>query len=145
LSSAAALFHVLLIQHLRLAMFAAMFATAVRWRCMGPAIVDGVCWRWTTSIGCIPVSGVTPGPHVSSSVVPASSAAAEAMFTPAMAVAPMRPWAHAEEDTVIEISRPVKAAGCAAVRCVVVIAVGTDRRIYAYAYTDADLRTRRRH
>jgi hypothetical protein len=55
------------------------------------------------------------------------------MISPAVAITPVRPWAHAQEDPVIEIARPIKAAGGAAVRGIVVIAIGTDGWIYAYA------------
>ena len=50
------------------------------------------------------------------SYVASASSAAEAMTAPAMVIAPTRPGAHTEEDAVIEISGPVKAAGCAAIR-----------------------------
>src|SRR5271155_4803843 len=100
-----------------------------------PAAVAGACGRWSTSpIGCV----------TASSVVPASASAAEAMPTPAVAVSPVRPRPHAEEDAVIEIAGPVEPARCTAVRCIVVVAVGTDWR-YAYAYADSDLRTGHRH
>src|SRR5580693_138033 len=111
---------------------------------MGAPVVVGVCRCWTTSIRCVRVSGVSTGADVTASVVPASSAAAEAMLTPAVAVAPVCPRAHAQEDAVIEISRPVKAAGCAAVWRIVVVAVGTDG-LYAYAYANCDLRAGRWH
>src|SRR5271154_1183354 len=59
--------------------------------------------------------------------VPSTSGALEAMFAPAMSVAPVRPGSHSQEDAVIEIARPIKTTGRAAIRCVVVIAIGTDR------------------
>src|SRR5580658_3520586 len=139
-------------------MFASMFAATMRRcgvgrtvsrctmpsRCVCPVIVVDACCRRTTSIGCIPAPGVSARARVAASVVPASSAAAEAMLTPAVAVAPVCPRAHAQEDAVIEISRPVKAAGCAAVWRIVVVAVGTDG-LYAYAYANCDLRAGRWH
>jgi hypothetical protein len=51
----------------------------------------------------------------------------EAMTAPAVAVAPASPWAHAQEDAVIEIPRSVKTHGSAGVGRVVVVAPGTDR------------------
>jgi hypothetical protein len=85
--------------------------------------------RWATRI-TMPAS--TAG-NISS-----SSGAVEAMFAPAVAVAPVRPWTDAQEDAVIEIARPIKTTGRAAVRCIVVIAVGTDR-LNANAHADANL------
>src|SRR5271155_82339 len=117
-----------------------VFAAGMRCSRVRAVVLSDPRRRRTTSIRRIPASAVCPRTHVASSVVPASVPAAEAMFAPAMAVAPVRPWAHAQEDAVIEISRPVKAARRAAIRCRVVVAVGTDRRIYAYAYTHGDLR-----
>jgi len=50
------------------------------------------------------------------SVVAASMAMIEvAMLAPAVGVAPASPWAHAQEDAVVEEIRPVKALGGAAV------------------------------
>jgi len=86
----------------------------------------------TSTIGCITASVSTTGD------VPSSATAVEAMFAPAVAVAPVRPGSHAQEDAVIEIARAIKTTGRAAVWCVLVIAVGTDR---LNAYADADLCT----
>src|ERR1700722_3156170 len=72
--------------------------------------------------------------------ISSSSGALKAMFAPAVAVAPVRPRTHAQEDTVIEIARPIETTGRAAVRCIVVIAVGTDR-LNADAHVDANLCT----
>jgi hypothetical protein len=45
------------------------------------------------------------------------------MITPAVAIAPVRPWAHAKEDPVIEIARPIKTHGCASVRRIVIVPI----------------------
>lgn len=45
------------------------------------------------------------------------------MVSPTMAIAPARPWAHAEEDTVVEVAGAVKSDWRAGVGCVVVVAV----------------------
>ena len=94
----------------------------------------------TTRCYCMatPTIGSIGTPVSTPSDVPSAATAVEPMFAPAVAVAPVRPGSHAQEDAVIEISRPIKATGCAAVRCIVVIAVGTDR---LNAYADADLCT----
>jgi hypothetical protein len=63
--------------------------------------------------------------------VSSSSTTAEAMLTPAVAIAPVGPWPYAEEDSVVEISRPIKTAGGASVGRIAVVAVGTHGRIYA--------------
>jgi hypothetical protein len=65
--------------------------------------------------------------HAASAGIPSSSAIAEAMVAPAVAVAPTSPWTHAQENAVIEIARAIEADGGARVRCVVVVAVGAGR------------------
>src|SRR5580704_2362487 len=77
-------------------------------------------------------------------MVASSAGTVEAMLTPAVAVSPMRPRAYAQKDSVVKIAWPVKAAGCASVRRIVVVAVGAHGRIYTDPDTDADLRTGRR-
>ncbi len=64
--------------------------------------------------------------RATSAVVSPSSSAAKTMAAPAVAVAPAGPWAHAQEDAVIEIAGPVKAIRRACIGGIVVIAVGTD-------------------
>jgi hypothetical protein len=53
------------------------------------------------------------------------------MTAPAVVIAPVTPGAHAQENPVVEIARPVKTHGCALIWCIVVIAVGTDGRFCA--------------
>jgi hypothetical protein len=60
-------------------------------------------------------------------VVAASAGLDEAMFAPAVPVAPAGPGTHAQEDAVVKISWPVKAHGRAAVGRSFVIAVGANR------------------
>ena len=48
------------------------------------------------------------------------------MATPAVVIAPASPWAHAQEDSVVEIARPVETNRCAGVWGIVVVAVGTN-------------------
>jgi hypothetical protein len=62
------------------------------------------------------------------------------MVTPAMVIAPVPPGADAQEDAVIEVARAVEAHRCTAVGCVVVVAVGADRR--GTTDVDGDLRVR---
>lgn len=70
----------------------------------------------------------------------ASSAVAEAMVAPAVAVAPTSPWTHAQENAVIEVTRAVEADWGARVWCVVVVAVGAGG-----LNADDDLRLNCRH
>jgi hypothetical protein len=51
----------------------------------------------------------------------------KAMAAPAVAVAPSAPWAHTQEDAVVEVSRPVIAVGRAGVWRIAVVAIRTDR------------------
>lgn len=59
-------------------------------------------------------------------VVSSSTTVGEAMIAPAVVIAPVGPRAHAKEDAVIEIARPVKANRSAGVGGIVVVAIGTD-------------------
>jgi hypothetical protein len=63
--------------------------------------------------------------------VGSSSTTVEAMTSPSVTIAPVRPWAYAKEDPVIEVARPIKTHGCARVRRIVIVAVRADGRIYA--------------
>jgi hypothetical protein len=73
-------------------------------------------------------------------VIPSTTIVHEAMFAPAMAVAPTCPRSHAQEDAVVEVSRPVEAHGGALVRRVVVVTVGANG---LNAQVHDDLRARR--
>jgi len=115
-------------------------------RCMG-----GAMGRATMRCRCMGAScrGITARPasvyyrHAASTIprvsmaanISSSSAAAEAMLTPAVSIAPVRPWAHAQKDAAIEIAWPIIAAGRAAVGCIAVVAVGT----YGRGYADGNL------
>ena len=77
------------------------------------------------------------GRHAAAAVIAPAAFADEAMAAPAVPIAPAGPWAHAQEDAVIEISRTVKAIRRAGVRLVVVVAIGTDG---LNAYADHKLR-----
>jgi hypothetical protein len=55
-----------------------------------------------------------------------AAAVAEAMFTPAMTIAPACPRPHAKEDASIEVSRTVIPIGCTGVRSIVIITVRTN-------------------
>jgi hypothetical protein len=58
----------------------------------------------------------------SASVVASAALTMEAMFAPAVGIAPAGPGAYAEENAVVEEPRPVKSIGCATVRRSFVIA-----------------------
>jgi hypothetical protein len=71
------------------------------------------------AVSIMPVLGIITGP----SVVAASMAMiVEAMFAPAVTIAPAGPGTHAQEDAVVEVIRPVKALGRASVRPSFVVA-----------------------
>jgi len=63
------------------------------------------------------------GRRPAAAVVASSAFAHKAMSAPAVAVAPTGPWAHAQEDAVVEVPRPVKAIGRARVWRIVVVAI----------------------
>ncbi len=116
---------------------ALMSATAVRCRALGsaaccvgarsaairrPGIVVELC---TTALRRAVVAAV--GSATGSAVVTASAFAAEAVSAPTVAIAPSTPWAHAQEDAVVKVSRPVKSHRCAGIRRVAVVAIRTNR------------------
>jgi hypothetical protein len=73
-----------------------------------PIIVGMYYYRCATCTSAI-------GRGTTSTVIPSSTTVAEAMAAPTVAIAPTRPWAHAEKDAVIEIAWPVKTNGRAGV------------------------------
>jgi hypothetical protein len=66
------------------------------------------------------------GRVAAATAIASTTAVTEAMAAPAVTVAPAGPWAHAQEDPVIEVPRPVITIGRTGVRRIVVIAVLTD-------------------
>jgi len=80
-------------------------------------------WRSVaTIVGAVDVMTML-GLIAAASMIVASMAMIDvAMFAPAVGVAPAGPWAHAQEDAVVEVIRSVKALGGAAVGCGFVIA-----------------------
>jgi len=59
--------------------------------------------------------------------ITAAATVMEAMLTPPMAIAPTGPRPYAEENTVIEVSGPVKPAWCAGIGSIVIVTIGTGR------------------
>jgi hypothetical protein len=111
--------------------------TAVRWRCMSAAAAAR--WRCVRRVH-MPCTGMGNARVATSAVivvrgssvaaVPVITSApltAEAMCAPSVAIAPTGPRAHAQKNAVVEVSRPIEAHGRAAVRRIVVIAVGAVR------------------
>ena len=62
-----------------------------------------------------------------SAVIASSTIIHKAMSAPAVAIAPARPRPHAQEDSVVEVSRPVEANRRAGIRRVVVVAIRANR------------------
>ena len=101
-------------------------ATRVR-----PANVGASADGWAAAVagvGCV----------AAAAAVAAAAVVVEAMAAPAVAVSVAGPGAHAEEDAVIEVARPVEAVGRAGVGGVVVVAPLADGRLPA-TEADADL------
>ena len=114
-------------------------AAAVRRGCMSAA---AVCWRCVRCVHapCTGMGnrGVATSPVVATSavivvggrcvtavaVIASAPLTGEAMGAPSVTIAPSGPRSHAQEDAIVEIARPVKAHGGAAVGSIVVIAVG---------------------
>src|ERR1019366_2737568 len=64
------------------------------------------------------------GRETAAAAITAAAITLKAMTAPAVSIAPAGPWAHAEEDAVIEIARTVKAHRGTGVGLIVVISVG---------------------
>src|ERR1700733_8364880 len=64
------------------------------------------------------------GRGTGTSVVVPAAFVYKAMAAAARAVAPSAPWAHAQKDAVVEVSRPIIAVGRAGVGRIAVVAVG---------------------
>jgi hypothetical protein len=101
-------------------------AAAASCYCMptAAAAASRYCMSTTTAAACI---AATAGRFTATAAIAAAAAAAKPMPTPAVAIAPAGPWAHAQEDPVIEVSRPVKPIRRAGIRRIVVIAILANR------------------
>ena len=104
--------------------FAAMLFT------MRPAVAIIVAVGKMTMLGLI----------TAASVVAASAIVMETTLAPAVGVSPAGPGAHAQEDAVVEVRRPIKALGRAAVRWGFIIAPLADGW---FADFDGNLRANR--
>jgi hypothetical protein len=77
----------------------------------------------------VAVAAVAPTAVTPAAVTPAAMTPAPTSATvPAAAPAPAPPWAYADEQSVIEPSRPVKAVGSTGIGVIGVIAPFADRR-----------------
>ena len=100
---------------------AVMFATAAR-STVGFSAVRSAVATIIIAVSIMTVLGL----KAAAAVVAASALTMEAMLAPAVAIAPAGPGAHAEEDAIVEVPRPVKSIGGAGVRRSFVIAPLTD-------------------
>jgi hypothetical protein len=99
------------------------------------------CLATTAEAGAPAASIMTAIGHgAAAATIASATTVTEAMAAPAVAIAPASPWAHAQEDSVVEVSRPVKTHWRAGVGLIVVIAVRANRW---YADVDDDLRASR--
>ncbi len=100
--------------------------------------VGAACRSTASAITCIGTAAAVfsaAAVSTTAAAVSSSPAAAEAMLTPAVPISPIGPGADAQENAVEEIAWSIKTAGCAAVRCIVVVAIGTA----GWSYADYDL------
>ena len=87
---------------------------------------------------CAACAATVIGSTMKSAGVASATAVAEPMAAPSVVIAPSGPRPHAEEDAVIEIAGAVETNRGARVGCVVVVAVGANRR--RSTDVDGDLR-----
>ena len=73
-------------------------------------------------------------------VISSTAGSDKAMAAPTVVIAPAGPWAHAQEDAVVEVARPVITDRSAGIRCIAVVAVRTDG--WRTTYGDGNLRIR---
>jgi hypothetical protein len=73
-------------------------------------------------------------------VISSAPGSDKAMPAPTVVITPAGPWAHAQEDAVVEVARPVITNGGAGIRCIAVVAVRTDG--WRTTYGDGNLRIR---
>ncbi len=103
----------------------------VRHRRDVPAVVLHPCPIVSAAVTSMPAAAVSPttmiGFIAAASVIAAAAAIHKAMPAPAVAIAPAGPGTNAEEDPVVEESRPVKAYRRAGVGWIFVVAVWADR------------------
>lgn len=94
--------------------------------CRGPGVGRGCASA--VAARCRSAS-VTPaiGRGATSAGIPSSATAAETVVAPAVAIAPTGPWAHSQENAVIEVAWSVEAIRSACVRRIVVVAIGANR------------------
>jgi len=79
-------------------------------------------------VACVSIASISAtGRSAASTVIAASAIIHKSMSTPAVAVAPSSPWAHAQEYPVIEVSRAIKTNRGASIRSIVVVSVRTYR------------------
>ena len=104
-------------------------SASIRSRCVGCVSMrhSGVvsvgmrCSRVIAAGKAAVIGGIT-----ASAAIASAAALDEAMSAPAVAIAPAGPWAHAEEDSVVEVTWSVKPIGRAGVWRVVVVAILAD-------------------
>jgi hypothetical protein len=73
-------------------------------------------------------------------VISSTAGRDKAMTAPTVVIAPAGPWAHAQEDAVVEVARPVITNRGAGIRCIAVVTVRTDG--WWATYADGNLRIR---
>jgi len=91
------------------------------------AMAGPACGRSAVAVIVVAASSAAiAGSDVTAIAAPTS--VAEAMAAPAVVISPVCPWSHAQENTVVEVTRPVVSVRGAAIGRIAVITVGTDRR-----------------
>jgi hypothetical protein len=73
-------------------------------------------------------AAATTTAKTTAAMIASATRTAEAMTAPAVAVAPVKPWAYTQEDAVVEIARSVKSVRRAVIRRVVIVAIFTNWR-----------------
>jgi hypothetical protein len=103
--------------------------TVMRWGCVRLAVMRDGGMGAGISVIAYEATGIS-----------SASGIDKAMAAPTVVITPACPWAHAQEDAVVEVARPVITNRGARVRCIAVVAVRTDRGRTPYG--DGDLRIR---
>lgn len=118
--------------------------SATRSSDVGVYVAGSYAWAWSRPVSravAWSAMGVCRSAVIGARAISSSAGGYEAMATPAMVITPVPPGADSQEDVVVEVARAVEAHRCTGVGCVVVVAVGADRR--RPTDVDGDLRVGR--
>jgi hypothetical protein len=118
---------------------AVMGLAVMRWGCVGLVVMGWGRVRLVVMRGGGMGGAIFVIAH-EATVISSTAGSDKAMAAPTVVITPAGPWAHAQEDAVVEVARPVITDRSAGIRCIAVVAVRTDG--WRTTYGDGNLRIR---